>query len=890
MNGPTDGTWIRLLGPVEVWVDGRLVELGPPRERCVLAALAVDAGRVVSVETLIDRVWGHAPPARTRNTLYVYVARLRQRLAGALEISRRSRGYLLDIDPDRIDVHRFRGLVARADDRLAPLRDAVRLWDGEPMADLTSDWATQARSAWQQERLDAVVVWARAELVGGNAATTVAVLTELADRYPLAESVVAALMHALHASGRSADALDRYRRCRDRLVEELGVDPGQRLQEAHQTVLRGEDARGAAREPRGVRPAQLPLDVAGFVGRAAELRRLDELAASVVILWGTAGVGKTALAVRWAHSVRDRFPDGQLHVNLRGFDPGGAALSPEEAVRDFLDACGVPPKRVPAGIDAQVGLYRSLLDGRRMLVLLDNARDAEQVRPLLPGAPGCLAVVTSRNQLTSLVAAEGATAMPVDLLDADEASELLSHRVGATRVAAEPEMVQTIVAECARLPLALAVVGARAAARPDLPLAVLAAQLGDSALGALTAGDARTTVQTVFSWSYQALTPEAARLFRLLGLHPGPDWAAQAVASLAGVTVAQAVLLLSELSNAHLTTEHRSGRWTSHDLLRAYTRELVAGTDSEVALRRMLDHYLLVADAAALSLNPQRDPITPLPAADGVVLDLPTDARQWFTTELPVLRALVPLAARAGFDTHAWQLARSMTTYLNHRGLWSELADLHTEGLAAARRVGDRDGQIHTLRDLALALSRRGAYEEAHAYLSTAAELCAEVKDDRKWVHTHRDLAELAGNQNRVADAIHHLELAAAVPQTVGSLGNTAGMLGWYYGQVGDYEQAMRHCKEALEFSEKAGDRWNVAGTCHTLGYIHHQLREYRQALSCYQQALDIVTEVGDLYRQAETLDTIAETHTAIGDTAAAANAHKRAQTIRQEFDQSTSE
>jgi DNA-binding SARP family transcriptional activator/tetratricopeptide (TPR) repeat protein len=911
---------IQLLGPVEVAADGRRVALGPPRERCVLAALAVDAGHVVSLETLVDRVWGQSPPLRGKNALYVYVARLRQRLDGLLRMPRRSRGYLLDIEPDLVDVHRLRGLVTRARDRCPPsrrvelLRTVVREWGGEPVSDLTGDWVVRLRAAWEQERLAALVEWVRAELAVGDAAATVAPLVEAVGRYPMAESLVAALMRALHASGRSADALGWYRRTRERLVAELGMDPGRQLQEAYQSVLRGEtpstpeqaDDAAVAVHPdrsgaRDIALARLPLDVVGFTGRTAELARLDELlaladreptAAVMAVLWGTAGVGKTALAVRWAHLARKSFPDGALHVNLRGFDPSGTAMSPADAVRDLLDALGVPPQRIPAGLDAQVGLYRSLLQDRRVLVLLDNARDAEQVRPLLPGVPGCLAIITSRNQLLSLVVTEGAVGVPVDLFTAAEARDLLANRLGSTRAAAESTVVDTIIGSCARLPLALAVVAAHAAARPDQPLTVLATQLASgSALRTLTAGDARTDLTSVFSWSYHALTPQAARLFRLLGLHAGPDLAAAAAASRAGVPVADVLASLSELTTMHMVTEHVPGRWALHDLLRAYARELAEELDPEpdrrAAQRREFDHYLQVANAAATALNPQRAPIDPVPAAAGVVVDVPDDARRWFAAEHPVLRDVVPVAARNGFDTHAWQIARSMTTYLNHRGLWSEMAAVHTVGLAAARRTGDRDGQVHTLRDLALAETRRGRYEEAGAHFTAAADICLETGDSKKWANVHRDLAELMGQQGRPADAIGHLELAATVPEDDIGQANTAGMFGWCYAQLGDHHQALHHSERALELARAAGVRWTEASVWDTLGYIHHQLRDYPRARTCYQRALRIIHDVGDRYREAETLDHIAEVCAAHGDGDGARNARRRAQDIRREFDQS---
>jgi transcriptional regulator with XRE-family HTH domain len=328
-------------------------------------------------------------------------------------------------------------------------------------------------------------------------------------------------------------------------------------------------------------PAQLPADVAGFTGRTGYLGQLDALLGiavrppATVVIAGTAGVGKTALAVHWAHQVRHRFPDGQLYVNLRGFDHTATPTDPGAVVRRFLDALYVPAHLVPADPDAQAALYRTLLADRRMLVLLDNARDSEQVRPLLPGASGCLVLITSRSELTGLIAAEGARALPVDLLTSDEAHELFARRVGADRFVAEPRAFAEIVAHCARLPLALAIAAARATAHPHLPLAALAADLCDShdRLDALTTDDTGTGIRAVFSWSYRTLSLDAARLFRLLGLHPGPEVTARSAASLTRSPPAQVRPLLAELARAHLLTEHAPGRYAFHDLLGDYATE-----------------------------------------------------------------------------------------------------------------------------------------------------------------------------------------------------------------------------------------------------------------------------------------------------------------------------
>jgi hypothetical protein len=351
-----------------------------------------------------------------------------------------------------------------------------------------------------------------------------------------------------------------------------------------------------------------------------------------------------------------------------------------QAVRGFLDALGLPPERIPADPDAQAALYRSLLAGRRILVVLDNARDADQVRPLLPGTPTALALVTSRNQLTALVAVDGAHPLPLDLLSAAEARELLARRLGAERVAAEPDAVEQIITACARLPLALAIAAARAQ-HTGFPLSALAAELtetneaGDRRLDALDAGDPATQIRAVFSWSYAALTPLAAQLFRLLGFHPGPDITIPAAASLAGRPRAETRRLLTELTWANLITEYVPGRYTLHNLLRAYATDLTHRHDTaeqrHAAAHRVLDHYLHTAHAAARLLDPTRNLPAPTPPQPGVTPDSPTDRQQsldWFTTEHPVLMAAIDHAAEGGFDTHTWQLVWTMWTFFDRRG------------------------------------------------------------------------------------------------------------------------------------------------------------------------------------------------------------------------------
>jgi DNA-binding SARP family transcriptional activator len=676
----------RVLGPVEAYSNDHVISLGRPQERLVLAILLVDAGQLVPVDTLIDRVWETAPDG-ARRTLQVHVARLRRLLTrgtvgASIPLVRRSGGYLLGIDPGCVDLHRFRRLVATARDangsgigQVAELRKAIGLWRGEPLSGLPGPWAARHRAAWQQEYLDAVTAWAQAELAAGDPATVIGPLTELTDQHPFAETLAVELIRALHRVGRTADALEVYAHTRKTLADELGIDPGHDLQQQHQIILRGTRLRPARvrHTPQaGPVPEQLPADVRGFTGRVDYLAPLGTLlstednpsAARIAAISGTAGVGKTALAVHWAHQVKNRFPDGQLYVDLRGFGPMEFAMAPSEAVRGFLDALGVPRSRVPDNLDAQVGLYRTLTANRRMLVVLDNARDVEQVRPLLPGSPSALVLVTSRNQLTSLVAVEGAHLLTLDLPPMAEARELLAQRLGPDRIAADPDAVDEIVHACARLPLALAIAAARAQLT-GFPLATLAGQLREAGhpLDALDAGDRASQVRVVFSWSYKALTSPAARLFRLLSLHPGPDISATAAASLAGRPPAETRQMLAELAGGNVIVEHVPGRYAFHDLLRAYATELTSTIDSseqrQAAETRLLDYYLHTAHNAARLLFPDGDPdIPPLaPPAKNTFPDRLIGrqaAISWLTAERRVLLSVLELAAAGDFDTLDW--------------------------------------------------------------------------------------------------------------------------------------------------------------------------------------------------------------------------------------------
>jgi DNA-binding SARP family transcriptional activator len=895
------GVLFRLLGPVRLDLSRRKVDLGPDKQRCLLAVLLLSPGQPVPVEALADKIWGDGQPRQVRNVLSTYVTRLRRAIESAGPVTELIRlrhdagGYLVDCEPEQVDLHWARGLAREAsacgDDARAALlyRQVLTAWQPVALAGISGTWADRTRESLQQQRFGIVSGWAKAELRLGRAAAVVDELRDLVASNPTAEEMAAPLMVALARTGREAQALDCYAQLRQALAEELGADPGIELKDLHRAILRGEVDAVAPTPPAGWRvvPAQLPPDVRGFSGRRAELTQLDETlraggeqptAVVISALSGTAGVGKTALAVHWAHQLRYMFPDGQMYANLRGFHQGGLATSPAEALRAFLDALDVPPSLIPAGLDAQAALYRSLLAGKRMLIVLDNARDAEQVHPLLPGAPGCLVIVTSRNQLSGLVAAVGALPLTLDLLPVAEARELLAHRLGEGRIAAEPRAADEIVALCACLPLALSIVAAQAAAQPGFRLTTLADKLREAhgSLDAFDGGDAAIDARAVFSWSYNTLSAGAARLFRLLGLHPGPDIAGPAAASLAGAPMMQVRQLLVELTRANLVTERTLGRYSLHDLLRAHATELANAYDSDVerraALHRVLDHYLHGAHAAALLLDPYRDPINPTTPQPGITTADLADhehAVSWFTAERAGLLAAIELAAQAGFDTHAWQLAWTLAEFLDRRGYWHDQAATQRIALDSARRLSDGPGQACAHRSLGLANDQLGHHDNAQAHLRHALALFRDIGDHTGQARTHLNLGQMLERQGQHPAALDHAQRALALFQAADHRPGQASALnavGWRLAILGDYQQALVYCEQALALLQRIGDRYGEAGTWDSLGYAHHHLGDRQQAIICFQQAIELFRHLGDRYHEAVVLANLGDAHHADGD------------------------
>jgi tetratricopeptide (TPR) repeat protein/transcriptional regulator with XRE-family HTH domain len=656
-----------------------------------------------------------------------------------------------------------------------------------------------------------------------------------------------------------------------------------------------------------VTPQQLPATIPNFVGRSeelailtAQLNRATAGGSAVVItsIGGTAGVGKTALASYWARTHSDQFPGGQLYVDLRGFDPSVAPMTPQEAIRSILDAFQVPVGRIPASFEAQVGLYRSLAEGKRLLIVLDNARDADQVWPLFPGSPRCLVLVTSRQQLAGLMAYQQATYITLELMSAEEAHELLTGILGAHRINADPHAVEALIQRCARLPLALTIAAARAAANNHIPLRALVDQLSKEhqRLDILSTGDSRKTdLRAVFSWSYTALSPQTARLFRLLGLHPGPDISTAATASLAGLPEQDTEQLLTELTQAHLLKEHTSGRYQFHDLLRAYATDRVTAEEHETqrraALHRVLDYYLHTGVSAAQRLDPHRQPLALQAPQPGTITRQITSyeqALEWFTSEHAILLAIINHAATQKFDTHAWQLPWALTTFLNQQGHWHDYVATQRTALAAANRLNDRTAQAHALGFLGNAYTRLGHYAEAKLHLQQALPLYQELGHRTGQPSTHLTLALVCEQQGHYTEALTHAQHALDLYRTTDNhvwQANALNYIGWYQAQLGNYQQALTHCQQALNLHRKLGNRRGEANTLDSLGYAHHRLSQYEHALACYQQALTLHTEGGDQYGEAVTLTHLGDTHHTTGNDTAARQTWQQALTIFDQLD-----
>jgi DNA-binding SARP family transcriptional activator len=921
-----------LLGPLVVRCDGQVVPIAGGRQRAVLAALLLDAGRVVPAADLAAALWGPAPPASARVSVQNYVRRLRQALgdAGRARIETRPGGYRIIVAPGELDLARFEDLAAAARDAAragswadaaARSRAALALWRGEPLADAGSETlALAAVPRLAELRRQALNTRIEADLHAGRHAEVIAELVALIAADPLRERWHGLLMLALYRDDRPGEALAAYEQARRVLAAELGVEPGAGLRKLHGQILaadpelavparpepvagRPEPAPGGpvpagpAPAAAGVVPRQLPGAVAHFAGRAAELAVLsgwlDQAAAAgpgvavISAIGGTAGVGKTALAVRWGHQVAGRFPDGQLYVNLRGYDPG-PPVTAAEALAGFLSALGVAGPAIPDGAEERAARFRSLVAGRRVLVVLDNAREVEQVRLLLPGSPGCMVVVTSRDALTGLVARDGASRLEVGLLPIGDAVALLRALVGS-RVDADPAVAVALAEQCARLPLALRVAAELAAAAPATALTELAAELtGLQRLDRLDAGgDPRTAVRAVFSWSYRSLEPAVARTFALLGLHPGPDFDRYAAAALTGTSAAAAGQALAALARAYLVQPAGPGRYEMHDLLREYAAEQAAGPGAEpggpAALTRLFDYYLHGASAAMDILHPaerDRRPRVLAPSSPVPPLADPAAALSWLNGERAVLVAMAGYAAARGWPAHATRLSAILFRYLDTGGHYPDAVILHDHARRAARQAGDQQAEANALASLGIVYWRQSRNAEAGARLQQALTLFRAAGDGRGEARARTNLGMIHQQAGRNQAAADHYEQSLVRYREMGDRFAQAlvlGNLGIVEERRGRYERAAGLYREALALYRDTGDRAGEARSLDNLGSAEQRLGRYQEAGEHNQQALILFRATGDRYGEASALGNLGIVQERLGHYEQAVGLHRRA-------------
>jgi DNA-binding SARP family transcriptional activator/DNA polymerase III delta prime subunit len=929
----------RLLGPLEVIDGGQLVPIPSARHRVLLAYLLVRPGEVVTVDELAEAIWGDALPANPRTTVQTYVSRLRQRLRLEEVLQSRPDGYVLAAARGDIDVGRFEILLeqasraARAGDRQAEaalLRQALALWRGVPLADAPSE--TLQRNVVPQlveQRLSALQRRIEADLKLGRHAEVVAELRALTDQYPLREQYWALLMLALYRCGRQADALQAYQRARRVLADELGIDAGPELRGLHQAVLTNDPTLAvppaAVGGDGGVRPSQLPLDVAHFVGRAdlvEEIKRLlgDDQRVPVVAVSGPPGVGKTALAVHAAHCLAERFPDGQLFVDLQGSTAGLQPLQPTEVLGRFLRALGVAPGAIPSDLAEAGAFFRSWVTGRRLLVVLDNAADAAQVLPLLPASPGCGVVVTSRRMLTAL---ERASHLRLAVLDGGEALALLGRLTGPQRVAAEPEAAAEVARWCGHLPLALRIAGVRLAARPAWPVAVLAERLADEQRRLDELELAEVGVRASFAVSFAQLQASqdpsdrtAATAFELLGLLDGPEVGVPVVARLLELPEEATERLLERLVDAHLLQTPAPGRYRLHDLLRVYARELACERHSQAeraaALIRALGYYTASAWQALAVLSPGD---RRLAHADdrwrkgGEEFADATSALAWSEAERPNLLAAIQQAATPSVpDQIATQLAQGLFGFFVVRGHQQDWVQANQVALGIARRIGDRSAQAQALNDLGIAYKRYGRYSEALTCHHESLALFRELGDRSGYAYSLINLAVVHHRQGRYEQTIacyqESIEACRALGERRGratATGNLAlvlaqlgryeealacqwecqalfgelddrrghafslNVLGIIYERQGCHEKAQGPLREGLAICKALGDRDEQSYSLITMGRVYHRMGQDEQALPLLQESLAVRSELGDPYAQAESLQELGVALQALG-------------------------
>jgi tetratricopeptide (TPR) repeat protein len=845
----------RTLGPIELWSDGQPQDLGSARLRCALAVLLLAPRTIVPAETLIDRLWDTRPPPKARENLSVYIARLRaslrQAVGDSVRLAGRTRGYVLEVDPETIDVHQFRRLRRQADALAASgdysqaatlLREADALWRGPALAGIRGDWVERMRGSLEEERRAAILERVECELELGRHADLVGELHQRLTQYPLDETFIGHQMTALYRSGRPGDALSLYRDTRRRLIDEQGTEPGPALAELHQRIL-GRDTAPAV-SPASQRQARaaadtLPPETARFVGRGEELAGLLEPPGpdpQIIVIEGMPGVGKTALAVQAARELREEYPDGQLYLNLHAHDGGSPSLDASEALHRLLRMLSVPAEQIPDLLSDRMTQWRAQVSRRRLVVILDDVAQHDQIRPLLPAAGQILVLVTTRRRLAGLT---GARTLTLDVLSPDDAVALFRRDASDAR-AGDFEQVAAVVSRCGRLPLAIQLTAGRAAHDPALQLGDLIEELSQSPVRLGGSGAASPEVVSAFDLSYGALEPDHQRFFRRLGLSPCASFGLGAAAALDGATLAEADKAVATLLDHHLLTRAEDDRYRFHDLIRRYAAVRAAREDPETeqrqAVSRLLDYYLDATAQHKQGLG-RRD-----------------DATAWLEAEWRNITQAARHAEQFNWKRQCADLTHLLAEFLEVKACWDDAIPAHTLALKAARDLADPGRIARALLDLSAVYQQVGRHDDSRPFAEEAAGIYRSLTDWRGEAEAVDRIGMAHQRLARSREALAYFHEAQMLYEEAGDRLGVAGALGhagiacWHLGRG---TEATEHLQKAVEQYREVGDRRGEAKALNNLGRIQLYRGYHRDALKAYELSLQIFTEIGGKQNQA---------------------------------------
>jgi len=896
----------RVLGPPELWSAGQQHNIGPTRVRGLLAILLLTPRAIVPAETLIERLWDDRPPPKARESLSVYMARLRaclrQAVGDAARLAGRASGYMLDVDPEAVDLHQFRRLRRQADALIATgdhahaahlLRDADGLWRGQALAGIRGDWVARMRGSLEEERRAAIRERVECELELGRHADLVGELRGLLAQYPLDETFVGHQMIALYGSGRPTDALSLYRETRQRLVDEQGSEPGAALSELHQRILCRDPhlaAKPAGRRPGLARPPEtLPLQTVEFVGRSEELAQLARehgQTPRVLVIEGTPGVGKSAFAMEAACILADQYPDGMLYLNLESHHPDSAALDSAEALDRLLQMTGVPATQIPEAFGERAALWRAHLSRLQAVVILDDAVNQDQVRPLLPATGRCLILITARRGLPDL---DGARVLTLDALSLDDAVTLFTRIAGRGSAGDEDEIIAA-VRLCGRLPLAIQLTAARLAQGYPRRLADLVDQLSQTPARLHGPGEVSPQVMSAVDLSYRALDPGNQRFFRHLGINPCPDVSPHGAAALSGGNLAEAERALSALLDHHLVTRTRAGQYRFHDLIRG---SAVARADHEdrpgekrMAVSRLVNYYLYAADKADRLLHPfrHRMKVSVTDPPDGCpALGSREDASTWLDLEWRNILLAAQYAGRHGWRRQCADLIHVLAGFVEIQGYWHEAIAAHTLALQACREIGDPARVAQASLELSVVSLQTGRQEAAIELAEEAAAIYRSQADQRGLGEALDQIGLANQRAGRSSEALAYFREAgtlyseADAPHGMASTLNHAGIACWHLGR---YPDAMGHLREALSLYRDGGDSRGEAKALNNLGKMQLHCGSHREALDSFHASLEIFSAIGGAQNQAILHHNIGSVHRYRGSHQNALAAYGRALAI----------